>query len=144
MEGGSRKPCAQTSGLKIRDLMQVSGAISEAYGSGKSCAENPSITDDLKYISDEIDRILGEIEQDYPGKVDNHNKDIVNECGWTANIAELQQTYAGSINTFNEFYYNLNNIGYRTVLKPEMKRHEGIYEYSKIIRELPGRDGVLA
>lgn len=121
------------------DLMQVSGAISEAYGSGKSCAENPSITDDLKYISDEIDRILGEIEQDYPGKVDNHNKDIVNECGWTANIAELQQTYAGSINTFNEFYYNLNNIGYRTVLKPEMKRHEGIYEYSKIIRELPGQ-----
>ena len=124
--------------------MQVSGAISEAYGSGKSCAENPSITDDLKYISDEIDRILGEIEQDYPGKVDNHNKDIVNECGWTANIAELQQTYAGSINTFNEFYYNLNNIGYRTVLKPEMKRHVGNLRVFQDHTRASRPDGVLA
>lgn len=120
------------------DLVQISITIATAYGEGKSLAGNPEIMSDLQYISDEIDRILAEIGDEYPGMVDEHNNDIVASCDWTAMLAELQQTYTNSINTFNEFYYNLNNVGYREALKPEMKRHEGIYQYSQIIRELPG------
>ncbi len=138
IEGWYEDTLAELESLRNNDWYNNGLVVADAYGKGESMAQNKTIMDEYQRILDELNKITGDMLDDYTKAVVEANTATVGESGWEGYIGSMNDQYRISIEQYNKYYYGLTNEGWREYVLPIIKRHERIYEYSQKINKLIG------
>ncbi|MGN0237759.1 MAG: hypothetical protein ACI4AK_06725 [Lepagella sp.] len=118
-------------GGEVEGLATIDSAVTDAYGKGKSEADNKSLLARYDAVSVAADKVLG----NFGDSVSDTNAETVASSGWSTVMTTLDQTYSDAIAKYNA-YYALSNKGYREFIIKTVKTHEDIYAFSTEIADL--------
>lgn len=121
--------------LISNDIVDVNIKVTDSYGKGMSAADNEEIMALYQAIYDKAHAI----DLDYHGDafhqaVVDANADMTQ--GWAQLVSDLWDQYREGIRTYNYFYYDLSNKGWRDFIHEAVKRHASLFQYYEIITNL--------
>ncbi|MGM9867794.1 MAG: hypothetical protein ACI303_08125 [Lepagella sp.] len=127
---------AEVIGGEVEGLNTVDGAVTTAYGEGKSKADNMSLLARYKAISDAADKVLKQYEDTFDNRVASTNDQTVKDAKWSTMQIQMDAAYNDAIAAYNQ-YYALSNQSYREyVIENAVKTHENIYNFGAEIAQL--------
>lgn len=117
------------------DLNDVNIKVTESYGDGKSDSENETIMALYQAIYDKANGIDVNYHGDaFHNAVVNANSQTT--ASWEQTLEELWDQYKGGIGTYNIFYYDLTNPGWREFVIGTVERHATLFDFYNIINTL--------
>ena len=126
----------QLEDLRDIDMYEANLAVAVAYANGKSADENAALMKKYSDIRTKISNIEKQIRDEYANQVVASNMGIVEAAGWNATKKAMNDKYMLAVQEFNNYYYGLENPGWRAAVLPVVKRHLAIYDYSQEILDL--------
>lgn len=118
----------------VTGLVPVDRDVNQAYGEGASESNNSDFLAYYKAIEDAANAIYSDYDNQYGQRVFDTNANTTQ--GWAGELNGMNNAYTNAINTYNAFTYQLRNPGYRAVIIPVVKTHEGIFQYYQQIAQV--------
>jgi len=117
------------------DLNDVNIMVTNSYGKGKSFSDNKEIMDAYQAIYDKANKIDKKYHGDeFHQAVVEANKTTT--AGWDQILSGLWDQYKDGIGTYNIFYYDIKNPGWKAFVIAAVERHATLFDFYGIITAL--------
>ncbi len=116
----------------LRSIDNLNAEAATAYGKGQAAEGN--FTELFDELAKTAAQTVADFETKYGDNVVAHNKEVKAEL-WDALYEVLENTYTSSVKAFDN-YNGLKNPGYKAAVQPVLTTNEGLFDYSKQIRDL--------
>ncbi len=129
---GDKADTVETLREILRSIDNLNAEAATAYGKGQAAEGNfTALFDELAKTAAQT---VADFETKYGDNVVAHNKEVKAEL-WDALYEVLENTYTSSVKAFDN-YNGLKNPGYKAAVQPVLTTNEGLFDYSKQIRDL--------
>lgn len=121
-------------GLLDNDMVQANITVTNAYGEGESQAQNDAITAEYNRIKNIAVEIYNNYGDELHQAVVKANADTT--AHWPMFMIHLDNLYRDGIRSYNYFYYELENQGWREYVSEAIRRHQSLFQYYDKIKAL--------
>ncbi len=129
---GDKADTVETLREILRSIDNLNAEAATAYGKGQAAEGN--FTELFDELAKTAAQTVADFETKYGDNVVAHNKEVKAEL-WDALYEVLENTYTSSVKAFDN-YNGLKNPGYKAAVQPVLTTNEGLFDYSKQIRDL--------